>query len=100
MSGPTLLGKSETWFYYNWRPATAWLYMSINLFDFIIFPILHAMYAYWTKTPYVPWSPITLQGGGLFHLSFGAIVTTTSYSRGQEKIKELQNAAGVVTPPQ
>lgn len=32
------------------------------------------------------WSPLTLQGAGLFHLAMGAILGVTAWSRGQEKM--------------
>jgi hypothetical protein len=31
------------------------------------------------------WTPLTLSGGGLFHLSFGAILGISAFTRGQEK---------------
>lgn len=32
------------------------------------------------------WSPLTLQGAGLFHLAMGGILGVTAWSRGQEKM--------------
>lgn len=70
-----------------WRPAMAWAYLAICLFDFVIGP---ATYYYWFKgvTPVIQWVPLTLQGGGLFHLAMGAIVGFTVYGRTLEKLKD------------
>jgi hypothetical protein len=39
------------------------------------------------------WLPITLGGGGLFHVAMGAVLGVTAWSRGQEKIAgAAQNA--------
>lgn len=78
----------QTWVQANWRPYSAVVYIVINLFDFIAFPILNWMYAFYTDTPLVQWSPLTLQGAGLFHLSFGALLTATSISKTNERIKK------------
>jgi hypothetical protein len=32
------------------------------------------------------WLPITLQGGGLYHIALGAILGVAAYGRSQEKI--------------
>lgn len=52
------------------------------------------------KNPSV-WSPLTLQGGGLFHLSMGAIVGFHVWGRTQEKIRsaELEFEASAITGP-
>jgi len=31
----------ETWFVKYWRPAAAWIYLSICVFDFVIMPVYH-----------------------------------------------------------
>lgn len=79
--------KLETWFNRKWRPAMAWSYMIICLFDFIIAPILWSLFMAANKGNVTEaWSPLTLQGAGLFHLSMGAILGVTAWSRGQEKM--------------
>jgi len=35
------------------------------------------------------WTPITLQGGGLFHISMLTIVGVTAYGRTKEKLKGI-----------
>ena len=32
------------------------------------------------------WNPLTLQGGGLFHISMGAVLGVAAWTRGQEKL--------------
>lgn len=77
----------ETWFTKRWRPAMAWSYMVICLFDFIIAPVLWSIFmANYKGNVTEAWSPLTLQGAGLFHLSMGAILGVTAWSRGQEKM--------------
>ena len=36
------------------------------------------------------WEPLTLGQGGLYHLSMGAILGVSSWSRGQEKMKQME----------
>jgi hypothetical protein len=37
------------------------------------------------------WQPLTLQGGGLIHISFGAILGVAAWTRGQEKVEAIKN---------
>lgn len=30
------------------------------------------------------WIPLTLEGGGIFHISFGAILSATAWKKGEE----------------
>lgn len=76
----------EDWFKNAWRPAMAWLYFAICAFDFIAAPIFTFWFAYFAKINYVPWSPISLQGGGLIHVSLGAIIGVYTWSRTKEKL--------------
>lgn len=64
-----------------WRPAMAWLYFLICAADFIVYP---SLIFYMGGT--VQWDPITLKGGGLFHLAMGGIVGITAWSRSFEKL--------------
>lgn len=90
----------ESWFKDHWRPSAAWVYLGICVFDFVIAPILLGVFSVFTKAAYVAWVPLTLQGGGLFHLSFGAIVGTYVYGRTREKIMGVQDSPEVVSRPQ
>lgn len=78
-----------------WRPAMGWMYMGICIFDFVIFPILWSVGLALLKMPVTQWSPITLQGAGLFHMSMGAILGVAAWSRGQEKITAMNQGYGL-----
>lgn len=80
---------NETWVVNRWRPSVAWAYIAICTFDYVLAPVLTAWFSWVYGIPYVPWTPITTDGGGLFHVSMGAIIGTSAYTRGQEKIKRL-----------
>lgn len=80
--------SNEHWIKDHWRPAAAWVYLVINIFDFIIFPSITYLYAFYTKTDHSSWNPLTIQGGGLFHIAFGSIVTATSWGRTKEKLND------------
>ena len=67
----------------------AWQYLVVCLFDFMLAPILTAMYYKWAGGTYVPWVPITLKEGGFYHMSQMAIVGISAYTRGQEKITKM-----------
>ena len=75
----------EEWLQRKWRPAVAVAYIVICSFDFILFPIAWAIFLQVTGHKVVAWEPLTLQGAGLFHASFGAILGVAAYSRGTEK---------------
>jgi hypothetical protein len=44
------------------------------------------------------WSPLTLQGSGLFHLAFGSILGIAAWTHGQERIAVQE--ANASTPSQ
>ena len=90
--------KKEDWMNSKWRPAMGWLYMLVCFCDFVLFPVLHAVYVAvlfknGVTSNGVPaqWSPLTLQGAGLFHLAMGAVLGLAAYGRTQEKLN------GVIT---
>ncbi len=71
----------------KWRPMMAFIYMITCATDFVIFPIL------WSVLQTVQggqvtsqWSPLTLQGAGLYHIAMGAVLGLAAYGRSQEKI--------------
>ena len=85
--------EQEDWTSRKWRPYMAWMYMTICILDFAIFPILWSMLqAYYDGQVINQWDPLTLKGAGLFHMAMGAVLGVTAWSRGQEKI------AGAITP--
>ena len=71
----------------KWRPMMAFIYMITCSTDFVIFPVL------WSVLQTVQggqvtsqWSPLTLQGAGLYHIAMGAVLGLAAYGRSQEKI--------------
>ena len=86
----------EAWLKTYWRPAMAWQYMVVCLFDFVLAPIMMAWLAYITGTAIVPWASLTLQGSGLYHLAMGAVIGVTAWSRGKEKMKKMMVDGGII----
>jgi len=85
--------KQEDWMNSKWRPAMGWMYMLVCTTDFVIFPVL------WSLVQVIgggqvtsQWSPITLQGAGLFHMAMGAILGIAAYGRTQEKLGDKAGA--------
>jgi hypothetical protein len=66
------------------------MYMFCCLADFFIFPIMFTVVQFWetqaANDAFRQWVPITLQGGGLFHVAMGAVLGVTAYGRTQEKL--------------
>lgn len=85
--------REESWIKKYWRPAMAWQYLAVCLFDFIIGPIMTMGLYKLLGGTYVPWLPLTLQEGGFYHLSMAAIIGVAAWTRGQEKITRI-NAFG------
>lgn len=83
--------NNSDWINRKWRPMMGWMYMTVCIFDFILFPIGFTVVQFWeveaVNDAFRQWSPLTLQGAGLFHMAMGAILGITAWSRGQEKIK-------------
>ena len=77
--------KEKSWIKHYWRPAMAYQYFLVCLFDFIIFPLL-TMILFNDGTQ---WDPITLKESGFYHLSMGAIIGVAAWTRGQEKIRRI-----------
>ena len=71
----------------KWRPMMAVIYMLTCLTDFVVFPVLWSvMQALYHGTVTSQWSPLTLQGAGLYHIAMGAVLGLAAYGRSQEKI--------------
>jgi hypothetical protein len=81
----------ENWLQKKWRPITAIVYLVICVFDFIVAPVLWAIFLVITDNAEksMMWDPLTLKGAGMFHLSFGAILGVSAFTRGQEKIAKV-----------
>jgi hypothetical protein len=84
----------EDWMVKKWRPAMGWTYMATVIFDFILGPIFYNILQYQNSTQVIDmWSPLTLQGGGMYHVAMGAILGISAWSRGQEKINGVAEQA-------
>lgn len=68
----------------------AWQYILVCLFDFIVAPVLTMVFFQGNETSYIQWVPLTLQNGGIYHLSMGAIMGIYTWSRGQEKLSNVE----------
>jgi hypothetical protein len=100
--------KDEDWMTKKWRPLMAMMYMTCCLADFFLFPIMFTVVQFWETAvqndAFRQWVPITLQGGGLFHVAMGAVLGVSAYGRTQEKVAGAANVStslptsGVATP--
>jgi hypothetical protein len=94
--------KKEDWLQNRWRPAIAWLYMAVCAFDFIIGPIFFTIVQFWetavANDAFRQWAPMTLQGGGLFHISMCAVLGVSAHGRTQEKLAVTNTAPLTPTP--
>lgn len=79
--------EQAQWMKSVWRPAMAWMYMVVCIFDFILFPIM------WTYVQHVDvneklvqWVPITMSGAGFFHITMGVIIGISTWKRTEEKL--------------
>jgi hypothetical protein len=90
-----MIKKEESWIKQYWRPAMAWQYFSVCVFDFLLAPIITGWYSWFAKIPYEVWKPITMTEGGFYHMAMGAIVGVAAWTRGQEKVARLENLDNV-----
>lgn len=98
-----------------WRPIAAYVYLLICFIDFAGMPIYMQVQNQGVNSaafaevrliedPAVQmkaldkldlgkndWKPLTLEGGALFHLAFGAILGVAAWTRGTEKTTAIQN---------
>lgn len=94
--------ETEDWMQKKWRPMMAVMYMTVCIFDFIIFPIMFTIVQFWetqaANDAFRQWQPLTLVGAGLFHMAMGAVLGITAWSRGQEKIAGVSTNNNFNTP--
>ena len=83
--------RQEDWMVKKWRPAMGWTYMAICILDMAVFPIAWSILQASTKQPLTQWTPLTLQGGGMFHVAMGAVLGISAWSRGREKMMGADN---------
>ena len=92
------VAPKEDWMNAKWRPMMGWMYMLVCTMDFVVFPILWSLLqAANHGRVETQWSPITLQGAGLFHMAMGAIIGVAAFGRTQEKLAGVNNG-GLTTP--
>lgn len=93
--------EEESWIQKKWRPMMAVMYMCVCASDFILFPIMFTIVQFWETAvqndAFRQWAPLTLQGGGLFHMAMGAVLGITAWSRGQEKMAGVANTSQPAT---
>ena len=105
---------SEPGYKKGWRPAMAWAYVAIVLFDFLIAPLIMMIFFGQAQAPFtmpdgltaaeyvelvkampVPtyhaWDPLTLKAGGFFHITMGVVLGVSSFTRGKEKQLRVEN---------
>ena len=111
------------WYQNSWLPLAAFVYLMICCFDFVAMPIYTAIHnsnveykviaVLQDKDPQLlaesvtraeqstkQWNPLTLIGGGLFHLAFGALLTGGAVTRGFAKKAEVDGYYGAITAGQ
>lgn len=91
--------QHENWFKTYWRPGMAWLYMAICAFDFLVAPIITLILpGLFPAFKLSVWKPLTLDGGGLIHFAFAAVLGITAWTRGHEKAMIINSTHA--PPPQ
>jgi hypothetical protein len=100
---PSKVSKAEEdWMTKKWRPMMAVMYMIACIFDFVMFPIMFTAVQFWetqaANDAFRQWAPITLQGGGLFHVAMGAVLGVSAWSRGQEKMAGAAGGSNALQP--
>ena len=92
--------KKEDWMNAKWRPMMGWMYMLVCTMDFVVFPILWSLVQAMTHGNVgTQWSPVTLQGAGLFHMAMGAVIGVAAFGRTQEKLAGASTASTTVSAP-
>jgi hypothetical protein len=96
IENPVIVPVSNTdttsWMFRRWRPMMAIVYMVTCLTDFVIFPVLWSgLQVLFHGSVTTSWQPLTLLGGGLYHISMGAILGISAYGRTKEKIEGVAN---------
>jgi hypothetical protein len=71
----------NSWLKKDWKIIAGIVYLTINIFDFILFPIMFAVLIPALNPGVAPieWRPLTTSNGGLFHMAFGAILGVTAW---------------------
>lgn len=84
--------NAEIWMNKYFLPASMVIYLIICFFDFLLAPVLIGIYSlHFQDHTIQSWNPLTLQGGGLFHVSFGAILSIGKWGHSKERISVSAN---------
>lgn len=71
-----------------------WMYMTVCIFDFILFPAAWSWYqGELGILPITQWQPLTLQHTGFFHITMGAVLGIYTWKRTDEKLAAVTNGA-------
>ena len=89
---------SNDWMSSKWRPAMGWMYMVVCIFDFILFPIAWSTGQALIHQTVTEWSPLTLQGAGLFHMAMGAVLGVSAVSAGATGRSAFPGISGDCAP--
>lgn len=112
--------NSNKWYQTTWLPAAAFIYLGICVFDFVLMPVYTALHNGRIENKIVmiledkeaaqfadsivkanqatrQWNPLTLLGGGMFHLAFGSLLTGGAVTRGLSKSKEVEGYYKAIT---
>jgi len=82
-----IANTNHDWVNKRWRPVMGWMYMTVCITDFVIFPVLWSiLQAAYSGQVTSQWQPVTLMGAGLFHVAMGAVLGIAAYGRSKEKI--------------
>ncbi len=73
------------------RPLAGYVYLIICVFDFVIFPVLWNLIQREAGVEIEQWKPLTLEGGAIVHLSYGAILGIYFFGRTKEKIHRSED---------
>ena len=75
----------------KWTYYMGLTYQAINIFDFIVFPIMYTIVQFWEKEAandaFRQWVPLTLSNGGFVHLAFAAILGISAWNKKDEPPK-------------
>lgn len=105
--------KDNRWYQNTWLPVAAFIYLGICVFDFVLMPVYTAAHNSRIENAVVSvldskdvvtftdtivkanqasrqWNPLTLLGGGMFHLAFGSLLTGGAVTRGFAKKSEVE----------
>lgn len=108
-----VVDQEEHWMKSYWRPAMAFTYMFICIFDFFVMPAWiektmikpdHAIelakkmpekdqvMALQILSKEATWNPLTLRENGFFHIAMMAILGVAAWTRGREKEEIIRNS--------